>query len=130
MNLASAEYVDGKANKTFERFIVMLSNNGFSNYLPGQGDSATIDNINAIVLYKYTDQIEDGYLVIGFSKPMTCQDAQQFVFDARWSNGKCIRDEVYHSDSYGIYIVQPFPFKSAFFGVPGSGTSFTNGPAL
>lgn len=102
----------------YKTFLVMVANHGFIDYLPSRGDSANHLGYNIVVKDVYGDQLEDGWRMFKFDKPVTCSTAQQLVFEAGFNCAeeplyRCIKESVYHDS----YITQPFPFISSFIGV-------------
>lgn len=108
----------------YKTFLVMTPNNNAQgiNYLPGKGDSANYLGYNIVVKDEYFDQLEDGWRMFKFDKPVTCSTAQQLVFEASFTSPyppgyTCIKESVYHDYGYNFGITQPFPFISSFIGL-------------
>lgn len=109
----------------YKTFLVMVANNGFINYLPIKGDSANYLGYNIVVKADYNDQVEDGWRMFKFDKPVTCSTAQQLVFEASFTSSNppgytCIKESIYHyyTDPRPYFgITQPFPFISSFIGL-------------
>lgn len=108
----------------YKTFLVMVANNGFIDYMPDKDDSANYLGYNIVVKERYNDQVEDGWRMFKFDKPVSCSTAQQLVFEASFTSPtspdhKCIKESVYHyyKDFGNFSITQPFPFISSFIGL-------------